>query len=220
VNAHEAALQQPGAHTTYSSKSVKYNIAGSIRQHHCAGRSAALTTLYSIGHSNRSLAEFLTLLQGNGIKALADIRAFTRSRANPQFNADTFAPALAEQGIAYEHIAALGGRRNSKLKDSPNGLWEHPAFRSYADYALGDEFETGFAPLLQIAKEGPIAMMCAEAVWWRCHRRIVSDYLLARGHTVLHIVSEAKPKPATLTPGAVVRDDGKIVYPTGQPQLL
>lgn len=177
-----------------------------------------MTTIFSIGHSNRSLDAFLALLKANGIEALADIRQFTRSRANPQFNAETLALALAENNIAYEHIAALGGRRSSKLKDSPNGLWEHPAFRSYADYALTDAFETGLARLLEIGSEKPTAMMCAEAVWWRCHRRIVSDYLLARGNTVLHIVSEAEPKPATLTPGAVV--NGKVLYPPKQPSLL
>src|SRR5436853_7335487 len=122
-----------------------------------------MTTLHSIGHSNRSLGDFLALLKANGITALADIRQFTRSRANPQFNAETFAPALAEQGIAYEHIAALGGRRSSKLTDSPNALWEHPAFRSYADYALSDTFESGFARLLEIAQQKPTAMMCAES---------------------------------------------------------
>ena len=190
---------------------------GSIPQYCCA---TAVTTLYSIGHSNRSLSDFLAFLQANGIEALADIRQFTRSRANPQFNAETFATALAENGIAYEHIAALGGRRSSKLKDSPNGLWEHPAFRSYADYALTDPFEPGFTRLIEIATTKRTAMMCAEAVWWRCHRRIVTDYLLARGHTVLHIIGEANPKPAALTPGAVVRNDGKVVYPPEQPQLL
>ena len=179
-----------------------------------------MTTLYSIGHSNRSLAEFLALLQANGTEALADIRQFTRSRANPQFNAETFAPALSENGIGYGHIAALGGRRSSKLKDSPNGLWEHPAFRSYADYALTDAFEGGLAQLLKIAETKRTAMMCAEAVWWRCHRRIVSDYLLARGDAVLHILGEAEPKPAALTPGALVREDGKVIYPPEQPPLL
>ncbi len=179
-----------------------------------------MTTLYSIGHSNRSLAELLALLQANGIEALADIRQFTRSRANPQFNAETFAPALSENGIAYGHIAALGGRRSSKLKDSPNGLWEHPAFRSYADYALTDAFEGGLAQLLKIAETKRTAMMCAEAVWWRCHRRIVSDYLVARGDAVLHILGEAEPKPAALTPGALVREDGKVIYPPEQPPLL
>ena len=175
---------------------------------------------HSIGHSNRSFAEFLALLQANGITALADIRQFTRSRANPQFNADVFAPALAEAGISYEHIAELGGRRSSKLKDSPNGLWENTAFRSYADYALTHPFETGFSQLLEQAAARRVAMMCAEAVWWRCHRRIVSDYLLARGHEVVHIVSAAAPKPAVLTPGAEIRGDGKVLYPPEQPALL
>lgn len=179
-----------------------------------------MTTIYSIGHSNRGFGDFLALLQKNGVEALADIRQFTRSRANPQFNADAFAPALAEHGMTYEHIAALGGRRSSKLPDSPNGLWEHPAFRSYADYALTNAFETGFARLLEIAQQKCTAMMCAEAVWWRCHRRIVSDYLLARGHSVLHIVGEAEPKPATLTPGAEIRKDGKVLYPPKQPAML
>ncbi len=176
--------------------------------------------MYSIGHSNRSLGDFLTLLQANGIEALADIRQFTRSRANPQFNAETFAPALAELGIRYEHLAGLGGRRSSKMKDSPNGLWENAAFRSYADYALTEPFESGFAQLLELAAAKRTAMMCAEAVWWRCHRRIVSDYLLARGHGVLHIIGEAEPKPAPLTPGAIIREDGKVIYPPEQPQLL
>jgi len=179
-----------------------------------------MTTLYSIGHSNRGLGDFLTLLTGNGIEALADIRQFTRSRANPQFNAETFAAALADNGIAYEHIAPLGGRRSSRLADSPNGLWEHPAFRSYADYAMTEAFESGLVRLLELASEKRTAIMCAEAVWWRCHRRIVSDYLLARGDNVLHILSDAEPKPATPTPGAVVRDDGKVVYPPEQPTLL
>ena len=179
-----------------------------------------MALIHSIGHSNRTLAEFLSLLARNGISALADIRQFTRSRANPQFNADTFAPALAQAGIAYEHIAALGGRRSAKLKQSPNGLWENAAFRNYADYALTDPFEAGFAALLGLAETHRVAMMCAEAVWWRCHRRIVTDYLLARGHTVLHILGEAEPKPATLTPGAEIRSDGKILYPPQQPALI
>ena len=179
-----------------------------------------MATIFSIGHSNRSLEAFLALLRSNGVTALADIRQFTRSRANPQFNADTFAPALAEAGIDYRHIPELGGRRSSKLKESPNGLWENAAFRFYADYALGEPFESGLSALLQLAAERPTAMKCAEAVWWRCHRRIVADYLLSRAHAVLHILSDAEPKPATLTPGAEIRDDGKIVYPPTQPNLL
>jgi uncharacterized protein (DUF488 family) len=176
--------------------------------------------VYSIGHSNRSFADFLALLQANAITAVADIRHFTRSRANPQFNEDVFAPALAQAGIVYEHIAELGGRRSSRRKDSPNGLWENAAFRAYADYALTDAFEKGFGRLLEIAGARRTAMMCAEAVWWRCHRRIVSDYLLARGHEVLHIVSAAAPKAAALTAGAEVASDGRIFYRPKQSALI
>lgn len=177
-------------------------------------------TLYSIGHSNRSIEEFLSLLRANGIRALADVRQFTRSRANPQFNGDDLPRSLADQRIRYEHIKDLGGRRSSKLKESPNGFWENAAFRSYADYALGNEFEKGLEKLLSLTQSGSTAMMCAEAVWWRCHRRIITDYLLSRGHSVLHVISEAPPKPATLTPGALPRTDGKIIYPAEKTQVL
>lgn len=179
-----------------------------------------MATIFSIGHSNRGLDAFLALLRSNGVTGLADIRQFTRSRANPQFNAEGLARDLADAGIEYRHIPELGGRRSSKLKESQNGLWENAAFPSYADYALGEQFESGLSALLQLAAERPTAMMCAEAVWWRCHRRIVADYLLGRGHAVLHILGEAEPKPAILTPGAQIREDGKIVYPPIQPGLL
>jgi uncharacterized protein (DUF488 family) len=161
-----------------------------------------VTTLYSIGHSNRSLGDFLALLTGNSIEALADIRQFTRSRANPQFNAETFATALADNGIAYEHIAPLGGRRSSRLADSPNGLWEHPAFRSYADYALTEAFESGLVRLLELASEKRTAIMCAEAVWWRCHRRIVADYAITKRVPVYHIFTPTKAVRAERTPFA------------------
>ncbi|MBV9570810.1 MAG: DUF488 domain-containing protein [Alphaproteobacteria bacterium] len=179
-----------------------------------------VTILYSIGHSNRSLEAFVALLHANNTEELVDIRAFTRSRANPQFNAGTFAPALAGQDIGYTHIPALGGRRSSKRQDSPNGLWENAAFRAYADYALTEPFEEGIVRLLDIGSDRSTAMMCSEAVWWRCHRRIIADYLLARGHTVLHIVSSAAPKPATLTPGAIIHEDKRITYPPVQQTLV
>ncbi|MBV8798257.1 MAG: DUF488 domain-containing protein [Alphaproteobacteria bacterium] len=179
-----------------------------------------MSPVYSIGHSNRTLAGFVDLLHANNIEGIVDIRQFTRSRANPHFNAETFSPALQSNGIAYEHLAELGGRRSSKLPRSPNGLWEHSAFRAYADYALTDEFEAGFARLVQIADLRRTAMMCAEAVWWRCHRRIVTDYLVTRGRPVYHIVSEAEPKPGSLTSGAVAQENGKVIYPPKQPQLF
>jgi len=180
--------------------------------------SALVALIHSIGHSNRSFAEFLALLQANGITALADIRQFTRSRANPQFNGDVLASTLAEASITYDHIAALGGRRSSKLKDSPNGLWENAAFRSYADYALTDPFESGYARLLELAEERRVAMMCAEAVWWRCHRRIVADYALARGAAVRHIFTPSKAERATRTLFARLdRKTRTLRYPAAEP---
>ncbi|MCC6735052.1 MAG: DUF488 domain-containing protein [Bauldia sp.] len=174
-----------------------------------------LPPIYTIGHSDRSLDAFLALLVGADIAELADIRTMTASRANPQFNAATLAPALARRGIAYRHIAALGGLR-PKARDiapSVNGLWQNRSFHNYADYALSAPFETGLEELGTMADAAPTAMMCAEAVWWRCHRRIVADYFLARGRTVFHIMEKGRLVPAELTAGAVVRPDLTVVYP-------
>jgi uncharacterized protein (DUF488 family) len=171
--------------------------------------------IYTIGHSDRSIDAFIALLAGANIAALADIRTMTASRANPQFNADALAPALARRNIAYRHIAALGGLR-PKARDVPpsvNGLWQNRSFHNYADYALSAPFRAGLEELCAIADAAPTAMMCAEAVWWRCHRRIVSDHLLARGRAVLHIMEGGRLVPAELTEGAVVRPDLTVVYP-------
>jgi uncharacterized protein (DUF488 family) len=170
--------------------------------------------LYTIGHSNRSLAEFAALLQDAGIGLLADIRKLPGSRAHPQFDADVLAGSLAELGIAYEHVAALGGLRG-KSADVPaelNGLWRNASFHRYADYALSPPFRDGLAHVVQQARERRCALMCSEAVWWRCHRRIVADYLLAGGETVFHVMGKGRLEPARLTPGAVVRTGGAIVY--------
>jgi uncharacterized protein (DUF488 family) len=174
-------------------------------------------TLYTIGHSNRTAEDFRTLLRANGVEAVADVRQFPHSRHNPQFNKETLERDLGEAG--YVHIVQLGGRRGSRLENSPNTLWENTAFRNYADYALGGAFETGLAKLIALGAIRATSMMCAEAVWWRCHRRIVTDYLLARGHAVLHILGNAEPKAASLTPGAQIRGDGKVVYPAAHASL-
>jgi uncharacterized protein (DUF488 family) len=174
-----------------------------------------LVTFHTIGHSNRTAEEFRALLDANAVETIADVRQFPHSRHNPQFNKET----LECGAIGYAHIVELGGRRGGRLDNSPNGMWEHAAFRNYADYALGDAFEAGFAKLIALGQAHATALMCSEAVWWRCHRRIVTDYLLARGHDVLHILGDAAPKPATLTPGAQLRADGKVVYPAAQADL-
>lgn len=174
--------------------------------------------LYTIGHSNRSLDDFIALLAQAGIECLADIRTVPRSRANPQFNRDSLPEALAPHGIAYEHMAELGGLRGRSKTVPPatNGYWENDSFHHYADYALGDAFRQGLEALIALGRARPTAMMCSESVWWRCHRRIVADHLIARGIPVFHIMGAGRLEPASLTPGAVVRDDGSVAYPGPQ----
>ena len=171
--------------------------------------------IYTIGHSNRTIDAFIGLLAGQGIARLADIRTMTMSRANPQFNADALSAALGEHGIAYRHIPELGGLRKRSRDIAPpvNGLWRNQSFHNYADYALSEPFRTGLAELDAMADAAPTTMMCAEAVWWRCHRRIVSDYCLAQGREVFHIMENGRITPATLTPGSVVQPGGDVVYP-------
>ena len=169
---------------------------------------------FTIGHSNRTLEEFTALLSKARIERVADIRKIPRSRTNPQFNQDSLPVSLAASGIAYEHIAALGGRR-SKTKDIPsdvNAFWANASFHNFADYALSVEFSEGLARLRDDHRLCT-ALMCSEAVWWRCHRRIVTDYLIALGESVFHIMGHGRPEAARLTPGAVIRPDGTIVYP-------
>ena len=171
-------------------------------------------TVYTIGHSTRSVAELVALLRQAGVDLLVDMRSVPRSRTNPQFNTDVLPQALAEAGIAYRHIRALGGLRH-KPKDappSPNTLWRSDPFRNYADYALTEPFRAGLAELRGLAQQHVCAIMCAEAVWWRCHRRIVADYLLAGEVSVAHIMPAGKIEPARLTPGAVPQPDGTILY--------
>jgi uncharacterized protein (DUF488 family) len=172
---------------------------------------------FTIGHSNRSLEEFVELLRSAEIRLVADVRKFPRSRANPQFNVDTLGESLAPAGISYEPMSVLGGRRGIAKSISPdvNGLWRNLSFHNYADYALSAEFSVGLQHLLERGHEQRCTIMCSEAVWWRCHRRIVADYLIAGGETVLHIMAPGRFEPAQLTQGAVIREDGKIMYPWG-----
>lgn len=173
---------------------------------------------FTIGHSNRSIEDFVGLLSGAGIALVADIRKIPKSRANPQFDAEALAPALAAHGIGYERIAELGGLRGraSAVPADLNGFWENRSFHNYADYALSERFRAGLGRLLLEGRERRCATMCAEAVWWRCHRRIVSDHLIAHGETVFNIMGQSRLEPARLTEGAVIRDDGSVIYPAAE----
>jgi uncharacterized protein (DUF488 family) len=170
--------------------------------------------IFTIGHSTRPVGELIALLQEAGVERLVDVRSVPRSRANPQFNADALPEPLAASGIGYAHLAALGGLRHHPkgAPPSPNTLWRNAAFRNYADYAMTPLFHAGLDELCGAAREERCAIMCAEAVWWRCHRRIIADYLLARGLAVTHIMGKAKLEPATPTPGARSLPDGTIRY--------
>jgi uncharacterized protein (DUF488 family) len=170
---------------------------------------------FTIGHSNRSLAEFVGLLEVPRVERVVDVRKMPRSRTNPQFNGDVLAEELAPAGIAYEHLAALGGLRGKARSLAPevNGFWTNESFHNYADYALTAEFRAGLERLLDEGRRERSAIMCSEAVWWRCHRRIVADYLLACGEEVFHIMGPDRLEPARLTPGAVVGADGTVTYP-------
>ena len=165
-----------------------------------------LEPIFTIGHSTRSAAEFLALLQEHGVQCVVDVRKLTGSRRYPHFNADALTRTLAAESMDYVHIAELGGRRGRTLapgEPSPNGFWTNDSFRRYADYALASsDFDQGLQQLLALASTQRCAVMCAEAVWWRCHRRIITDYLLLHDRLVQHILSASRTEVAQLTPGA------------------
>jgi uncharacterized protein (DUF488 family) len=177
--------------------------------------------LFTIGHSNLPLAQFLDLLKQQRIQALVDIRRFPSSRAFPHFNRQALATALQEVGTQYHWLEGLGGRRH-KRKDgghSPNEGLQNEGFRNYADYMATAEFQEAVEKLLEIAGQQRTVLMCAESVYWRCHRRLVSDFLLARGITVQHIFPSGELRPHQSTPGARI-DAGQVTYPAAQQSLF
>jgi uncharacterized protein (DUF488 family) len=176
-----------------------------------AKRGRTVAGILTIGHSNRSLDDFIALLEAHGVECLVDVRSIPWSRHNPQFNRDTLPASLAAHGIDYHHLAALGGRRQAR-PDSPNTGWENPSFRGYADYMQTSAFQAGLDELLSLAKPKRVAIMCAEAVPWRCHRSLIGDALLARGMAVEDILSATGRKPHRLTPWARV-DGNQVTYP-------
>lgn len=170
--------------------------------------------VFTIGHSNRTIEEFAAILTSAGVELVADVRTVPRSRANPQFNAEVLALELEPSGIGYERFAQLGGLRGRSKDVAPevNGFWRNASFHNYADYAMSEVFGAELDRLVTIADVKPTAVMCAEAVWWRCHRRIIADYLITRKRSVLHLMGEGRTEPARLTTAAQPRD-GVLVYP-------
>jgi len=170
---------------------------------------------FTIGHGTRTIDEFVHLLRHADVRLVVDIRTVARSRANPQYNADALPESLAPFGIGYMHLSELGGLRgrSGTVPATVNGFWENRSFHNYADYAMSAEFRAGLNRLIALGRVERLALMCAESVWWRCHRRIVADYLMARGETVFHLMDHDRIEPATLTPQAVVQADGTLAYP-------
>jgi uncharacterized protein (DUF488 family) len=174
--------------------------------------------LLTIGHSNHPLDRFLALLGRHGVEALVDIRRFPGSRKHPHFNQDNLATALPGSGLEYHWLEALGGRRHKQREDSPNLGLENQGFRNYADYMLTQEFQEGVKKLLEVARRKRTAIMCAEGLFWQCHRRLVSDSLVANEVIVQHIMPDGELRAHTLTTGAVI-EGGRVTYP-GQKSLF
>ena len=169
----------------------------------------------TIGHSNRSLDEFLGMLREARVQLLVDVRSFPRSRNNPVFNIDLLPDELARVKIGYRHFPALGGRRSNQLgvDETLNAMWRVRNFHNYADYALRDEFAAAFDEIVDLGCEQRLALMCAEAVWWRCHRRIIADHLLLNDNEVDHLMALGKIQSAKPTLGAQRTKQGKVIYP-------
>jgi uncharacterized protein (DUF488 family) len=172
-------------------------------------------SILSIGHSNHSPDQFLALLVQHEIEALVDVRRFPGSRKHPHFHRDNLATAVQKAGVEYHWLEALGGRRNKQQDESPNLGLENISFRNYADYMLTHGFQEGVEELLKTAREKRTVILCAEGLFWRCHRRLISDFLVANGVTVQHIMPNGDVRPHKLTRGAVI-EGGQVTYPGGK----
>lgn len=167
--------------------------------------------IFTVGHSTHPIEEFIRILQAHGVRQLVDVRTIPRSRRNPQFNRENLPGSLKTAGIVYQHMSGLGGLRHPR-RDSINTGWRNAGFRGFADHMQTPEFYENLETLIQLAAEAPTAIMCAEAVPWRCHRSLIADALVARGITVQEIMTAAKSQPHALTPFAKV-DASKVTYP-------
>jgi uncharacterized protein (DUF488 family) len=176
---------------------------------------AAAHPFFTVGHSTRSVAELVELVDSVEVRIVVDVRTIPRSLRNPQFNRDTLPETLAAAHIGYEHLPALGGLRGKPagVAADVNAFWTNQSFHNYADYAMGEAWRAGFLRLLEIGRKQRCAIMCAETVWWRCHRRIITDYLLSEGESVFHILELHNVARAQLTPAVRRGADGTLTYP-------
>ncbi|MGY8631896.1 DUF488 domain-containing protein [Bradyrhizobium sp. 14AA] len=177
-------------------------------------------TIVTVGHSNRSLPEFLDVLHSAGVRTLVDVRKFPASRRNPHFNFGSLREALASIGIAYHHLPELGGYRGppTTMSPSPNAGWPAGFLRNYADYAMTDRFQDALRHLRQLSAP-PLALMCAERQWTDCHRQIIADYLIVSGHQVIHLIDATTREDGRLSSFAKLTDDGRICYSASSRQL-
>jgi len=168
--------------------------------------------VWTIGHSTHQLDAFVKLLTSHGIATVADVRTVPRSRSHPHFDTAALASSLPARGIEYVHLARLGGWRRATA-DSTNGAWRNVSFQGYADYAMSDEFAHGLEQLRSLAAPRPTVVMCAEALWWRCHRRLIADRLVLAGDTVCHIAADGRGSSHQLSEFARIGTNGQITYP-------
>ena len=175
--------------------------------------------VYTIGHSTRTTEAFVELLDEFGVKHLVDVRRYPGSRRNPHFSRDVLQKNLEERGIDYTHLEALGGRRRPN-PDSPNTHWTSDGFRGYADYTATASFDAGLTELVRIANRQTTAVMCAEAVYWKCHRQLLADSLVAREVAVRHIMRLGTAEPHELNPAALILPDGRLQYPSREPDQI
>jgi uncharacterized protein (DUF488 family) len=174
---------------------------------------------FTVGHSTRSIAEFVGMIKSAGVTFVVDVRTIPRSRTNPQYNRDVLPDSLAEFQIGYEHIAPLGGLRgrDRHVPRDVNAFWRNESFHNYADYAMGSDFRVGLDRVIEHGRNQRCALMCAEVLWWRCHRRIIADYLLAGGEHVFHLMCPGQVQPARITAFACRAASGVVTYPATRP---
>lgn len=179
-----------------------------------------MNSVFTIGHSTRSIEEFIALLKEHDIQLLIDVRRYPGSRRHPQFNKNVLTQSLKTADIGYNHMKVLGGRRDQPNKDSKNDGWRSTGFRAYADYLNTDEGQNAIKELIKLSQNTIFAMMCAEALYWRCHRQLIADHLLARNLKIYHIIKPGQLEAHSINEMARIQEDNRVIYPKRQQSLF